>query len=74
MLDAIFERMRMKASEDVDFYCTSTGKDVEYLFCLAYIAYYGASDIEKIRAGIRAYEQTEDPPPYVRWFLGRKVS
>ncbi len=70
----IAELTRIRAHEDVQFYLKSTGKDVEFLFVLAYQAYFsGSTDVYEIRSALDRYRITKDPPPFVRNFLGRKI-
>lgn len=65
---------RLKAHEDVNLYLKSTGQDAEYLFILAYVAFYGKADVEVIKANVKRYELTDDPPYFVRYFLSRSLS
>lgn len=74
MLESLTANRRLKAHEDVQFYCKSTGKDVEFLFVLAYRAYFSQVDVYEIRANLDRYRLTEDPPPYVRAFLNRPIN
>lgn len=73
MIEDLAEHRRLKADAEVKFYLSSTGKDVEFLFVLAYQAYFGNQDIYEIRANLDRYRLTKDPPPYVRAFLGRRI-
>lgn len=73
MLESLTENRRLKANEDVNFYLKSTGKDMEYLFCLAYQAYYGKIDVYEVKLSLYRYDTLLDPPNYVRAFLHRQV-
>jgi len=74
MIESLAEHRRLKAHEEVNFYLKSTGRDVEFLFVLAYQAYFsGSVDVYEIRANLDRYRLTQDPPPYVRAFLHRKI-
>lgn len=73
MLANLADYRREKAQEEIAFYLTSTGKDVEFLFLLAYRAYFGVDDLYELRANLDRYRLTKDPPPYVRAFLQRSL-
>lgn len=73
MIVELAEHRRLKAHEEVTLYLNSTGKDVEFLFVLAYQSYFAAIDVYEIRSNLDRYRLTKDPPPYVRAFLQRKM-
>lgn len=73
MIEDLAAHRRIRANEEVNLYLNSTGKDVEFLFVLAYQSYFSQIDVYEIRANLDRYRLTKDPPPYVRAFLGRKL-